>query len=67
MERFKVRVILCSPGRAERLEKYFVKKLRPIDNPDMLEQMELNATDKHTGKAAEAAAYCGGGNAECPF
>jgi hypothetical protein len=40
--------------------------LKPADNPDKLEQLELNATEKSTGRAAEAAAYCGG-EAECPF
>lgn len=46
LKRFEVRVILCSPARAERLETYFIKKLKPIDNPDKLKQLEITAIMK---------------------
>lgn len=36
LEEFKIRIILCSPGRAAKLEKALIVKHQPIDNPDKL-------------------------------
>ncbi len=39
---FKVRVILCSAGRAEKLEKALIVKYKPKDNPDKLPGYRLD-------------------------
>ncbi len=49
---FRVRVILCSPARAERLEAFLIKKLEPKDNPDKLEALRLTALQVKEGNTA---------------
>lgn len=34
---YKVRVILCTPNQAQRLELYFINKLKPRDNSNMID------------------------------
>ncbi len=42
MNDFKVRVILCSAARAEKLEKALIIRYKPKDNPDKLKGYDLN-------------------------
>jgi hypothetical protein len=52
---FRVRVVLCSPARAERLEGYLIRKLEPIDNPDKLENLRLSAVAIRDAAAMKSA------------
>ena len=42
-----VRVIYCTPVRAERLEKALILKYNPKDNPEKYENYKLNFTDNN--------------------
>ena len=44
--KFQVRVILCSPARAARLEKALIIKWKPKDNPDKLKGYTLNESEE---------------------
>lgn len=39
---FKVRIVLCSPERAAKLEKALIVRHQPRDNPDKLQGYQLN-------------------------
>lgn len=54
MSKFKVRVILCTASRAEKLEKALIKKYKPKDNPDKLKQYELTRYDQKAYEDFEA-------------
>lgn len=43
---FKVRVILCSASRADKLEKALIVRYKPKDNPDKLPGYQLSAYEE---------------------
>lgn len=45
---FKVRIIMCTPARAERLEKALIVKYKPKDNPNKLPGYELSGSEIKT-------------------
>lgn len=51
---YKVRIIVCTPAQAERLEKYFINKIKPKDNNF---QYEAQFDKKENEKAAELVNY----------
>jgi len=55
MSAFKVRVILCSSARAEKLEKALIIKYKPKDNPDKLKGYDLNRYEVNAYNEFEAA------------
>jgi excinuclease UvrABC nuclease subunit len=52
---YTVRVILCTPRQAARLEMYLIKKIQPRDNEAKYKAYQLDFSDISTGKAYEAA------------
>ncbi len=52
-----VRVLLCPPSQARKLEMALILKHQPAGNPIKYKQMELDLADKVLLKAAEAAEW----------
>jgi excinuclease UvrABC nuclease subunit len=50
---YLVRIVLCGPLQAARLEKYLIVKLQPFDNPMKLDLYRLSAEEKIDGKKYE--------------
>jgi len=51
--KFSVRVIYTTPAQAEKLERALILKYKPKDNPNKLEQYELDLNDKEVVKKFE--------------
>jgi len=47
---YKINVVFCTPQRAGRLERYLIVRLKPIDNPDKLQNYTLDSSDNKTGQ-----------------
>ena len=56
---YKVRFVVCSPADALRAEKYFIRKLKPRDNPTKYNQLsfdDVERIEKSADKLQEAEA-----------
>ena len=55
LKRFKymVRVVLCTPGQAARLERYLIKKVKPRDNAVKYENYKIDFLDTKIFEAYE--------------
>lgn len=42
---YSVSIVLCTPEQAVRLEKYLIKKIRPVDNPNKYDTVEITKWD----------------------
>jgi excinuclease UvrABC nuclease subunit len=68
IDQFKVRVILCSPARAEKLEQFFIKKFKPRDNREKYEQLNLPKSTEALAQKVNQTKVCNVDfNDNCPF
>ena len=49
--KYLVRIVLCTPGQAARLERYLIKKLNPRDNTVKYEHYKIEFIDEKTYQA----------------
>lgn len=59
---YQCRVVLCSPARAEKLERVLILKYKPIDNPYKFELFTVTPTDNKLLKE-----FVGAPVESCPF
>jgi excinuclease UvrABC nuclease subunit len=49
--KYSVSIVICTPQQAERLERYLIKKYKPVDNPNKLIDIPITKWDENAYEA----------------